>query len=79
MRDNPLTVNETKLLCQALDIVEKQFDEDQKAVASVVDSDSDEYVDIQVDFADGTYESMALERTRLTDGSKVKDIASAIC
>ena len=79
MRDNPLTINETKLLCQALDILEKQFYKEAGAVASIVDSDSEEYIDIQIDYANGTQSSMAVERTRLTDGSKAKDIASAIC
>jgi hypothetical protein len=78
MRDNPLTINETSMLVEALDILEEQFDEDQGASASVVDSDSDEYVDIQVDYADDTYDSMAVERSKLSDGSTAKEIASWI-
>ena len=78
MRSNPLTINETNLLRDVLDEFEKQFDEDQGAEASVEDSDSEEYIDIAVDFKDGTSESFALERDKLSQGLSVKKIAQWI-
>jgi len=74
----PLSEKETELLILALNLLEDQFDDDEGAVASVVDSDSEEYVDIQVDYEDGTGESMAVERSRLSDGSSAKEVAEAI-
>jgi len=68
---------ELELMNEALHIFEGQFDNEIEDV-QVVDSDSEEYIDIEVVFADGTSENMAFERSRLTDGSTAKEIARSI-
>ena len=69
-----LTEKEEEVLIEVLDAFEEQFD---GGVGELFSFD-DEWVDIQIDFDDDSYEQFKLERALLSSGKPIKDIADSI-
>ena len=75
--NNMLTITETYMLSEVLDIFEKKFAKKDEAISSVFDYD-DEYVDIEILFADDSTEQFAVERSQLSSKKSAKEVASTI-
>ena len=72
-----LTAEESRKLNEALDIFKSKFDEADEVKVEVVSSDSKEYVDFVIMYADGEEENVAVPVEMLKED--VKTIADAIC